>query len=405
MCGDSDRAYVFDGQRYSQLIDSVGDLLELNGVSCRTVAKGFSELTGTLAYRAPASINHALLRIVLGQRMRAWLRGADAALRWRQARESELWKSILTHCGAVVVLGIQPDTGLCRAGHDLGVHVFDVQHGVISDSDDNPYYRSATITTKPRADLPTGYLTWDEPSAEVLIPVAAKKDISVRIVGNPWFARFASPRKGDALVDEARSFWTASCSGLPSLVVTLQADLTEFAPDYVPNGVMAECLVQVIRETCNDYAWHLRLHPSQLRGPQSASVQEFLKRQFGGCENVEWKRASEAPLPLVLAEADAHITHYSAVTIEAAWMGLRTGLLDPHIRPGGKHDSLFTNERRQQFACCLPLEATAIKHFIRSARRSDMSCSIKHTDKIGDYVALVRQAIESGRGSRVRVAV
>ena len=62
---------------------------------------------------------------------------------------------------------------------------------------------------------------------------------------------------------------------------------------------------------------------------------------FRNCKNVFWDDISNFPLPLILKLTDIHLTSFSAVTIEASFFGIKTGLLY------GKVDLLheyFSNE-------------------------------------------------------------
>ena len=45
-------------------------------------------------------------------------------------------------------------------------------------------------------------------------------------------------------------------------------------------------------------------------------------------------------------------------------MGISTGLLDPHLQSGGKHDGFFRSERAWGVAESLPLSVEAIKAFM-----------------------------------------
>jgi hypothetical protein len=69
---------------------------------------------------------------------------------------------------------------------------------------------------------------------------------------------------------------------------------------------------------------------------------------------------------VALQWSDLHITHNSTATTEAAWMGVRTGLVDPNLRPGGKLSSYFAFERARQIAEIVPLDTTAIEQWIAS---------------------------------------
>lgn len=400
ICNDSDRGYVFRGKRYAQLIDSLGDRMESKGVTCSTVARGLARLTGAAAHRSPASINRVYVATVLGQRLRAIPGNSGGARDWRFEREAALWTRILGRCRPSVVIAIQPDSGVCRAASRARIPIFDLQHGII-DTEHNPYYSAARLGSMPLSDLPTGFLVWDDESRQVVAAATGSRPIATRVIGNPWFARFLHPDPGDALVTEAKADWPEADGGLPTAIVTLQHGLDQLAPDYVRNGVMADALVEAILRSCDRIAWKIRLHPSQTTGPDASRVQGFLRKTFGECRNVDWETSTRTPLPLLLSTADVHVTHYSATTIEAAWLGLHTGLLDPHIGPGGKHSHFLASERARGLAHPLPLDAAEIEAFVGSAlarRREPRGIAFHFREQIDAFAADVAADVAAAAG-------
>lgn len=285
--------------------------------------------------------------------------GRARSLRLRHHAEAALWLAVLRQTQARLVIAIQPTIGLCRASHQAGIHVYDLQHGLI---DMRGYYTPPAQTGLPPEDRPSGYLAWDEPSAVKLMSM--NSNAPVFVTGHPWYARFLRRDPHDILVNEAIAAWPKRKHDLPQVVVTLQHGIDELAPEYAPNGVMAEALVEAIRLSADRFAWQLRLHPSQTVGPDAIRIERFLKSNFEDCATVEWRVASRTPLPLLLANAAAHITHFSATTREAGWLGVRTGLLDPHFVSGGKRDDVLEFERRKGLAEVLPFEPSAIVRFL-----------------------------------------
>ena len=59
-----------------------------------------------------------------------------------------------------------------------------------------------------------------------------------------------------------------------------------------------------------------------------------------------------------------HITYNSTIVIEAAWMGVRSALLDQNIREGGNSESYYTHERSIDMAKVLPLDSDTIEQWI-----------------------------------------
>ena len=374
VCSDTDRGYVFQGKAYAQILDSLGDRLRQSGLTTQSIAGDFSRFSGKEAYGAPVTMNRFLLRNVLFFRLISLVCAqAGGAESWRKNHRTAHWRKILKKCEAKIVFAIQPEMALCRAGHEMAIPIFDVQHGIISDTEDNPYYLAKNLSVREPSDIPHGFLCWDNSSADVLRRLASQKGYGVHVIGNPWFARFALPDAEDTLVRNELSLCNGRKRSIPAILVTLQYNMNELAQEYVSNGAMASCLEQTIRETCDRYYWYIRLHPSQIRNKDSDGAKIYLQNVFGTLPNVDWDVASRVALPALLATVDLHITHFSAVTIEAAWLGVRTGLLDPHIQPSRKHGDLFTFERAHGYAELIPLETVAIMNFIESVLQREKS--------------------------------
>jgi len=219
-CHDNDRGYTFRNRAYAHFLDSMGDLLNEHRLTTQSVALPYSRLTGQGVYGRPVPINRAYLAVVLGARALTFIRGRDAGRVWEVERQERLWQRIIERCHPRLVIAIQPEPALCRAGHAMGVPVYDLQHGG-GTVDDNPRYGKAfRINTDPK-DLPQGFLCWDETSAATLEKWAMQKCIDIRVVGNPWFSRFLRAEPNDDLVKEALVQRPRLGNSLPTILVSL----------------------------------------------------------------------------------------------------------------------------------------------------------------------------------------
>ena len=369
VCQDTDRGYLFNKKAYSQILDSLGEKINKDGLKTQSLSGSFSILNGERAYGNPLTINRFLLKNILYSKILNIVLGDLRGELWLQDQKKSNWQKILKNCNAKIVFAIQPEIALCRAGHELGIRIFDVQHGVISDSADNPYYYGKNLLTMEIDDLPHGYLCWNDSSATVLEPMRLKKEFSVHVIGNPWLDRFAEPEKNDQLV-QAELLMSHKIEQ-PSILVTLQHSMYENASDYVSNGVMAISLENVIKKTCDKFFWYIRLHPAQ--NVDVGFTKNYLHDTFGHLPNIDWNISSRMALPVILQRLNLHITHFSAATIEAACMGIKTGLLDPHIRFGGKHADLYSFEISQGYAKVIELNEISIISFIVSSLKSPTS--------------------------------
>lgn len=364
VCRDSDRGYCFNGMNYSQVVDSLGEVLIKNGIKCSAINPRFQFLNDNEIYGSSGKINASYLRTYVTQKIIQLLISTNKGLTYRRKCEEKLWKNIIRTSKARIVLAIQPDVGLCRAGAALGVPVVDVQHGVIDVTAD--YYCISRMTLLEPTELPVAYLVWNENSAASLEPIASLNNAEILVIGNPWVCRFMHNNTGDQLVEDATKIWKRSGLKIPEILVTLQHGLRTLSPKSVPNGVMPDCLEKVVLDTCNFYKWRIRLHPAQMKGDERVHVENYLKSKFGLSTNIDWVECTAMPLPVALGRASLHLTHFSSVTIEATWFGLKTGLLDPELSKGGNHEHLYTYERDMQNAVQLNLNEGAIKNFIEA---------------------------------------
>lgn len=354
---DADCGYTHRGLAYSQILDSFSDLCTARGLSTVTVAHPYSRLLGAAAYGNCVSFNRGAFRVALAARLRRFAGGAGASPISAEAQRREIWGGILRQCRPACVVAIGTSGDLCAAAHAAGIPIYDFQHGLISEA--HPEYGARFLTKRPVDTLPTGYLCWDEASADVLRQGASSPEPDVRVVGNPWFQRFLVPRPNDALVTEAAQA-IKGVAGRPSVLVSLAWGMDIiYGPEHI-DTVITKRLEQAILQTADRYNWLLRLHPVQLRGKERQWVESTLRRTFGGLQSVDWEVCSRLPLPVVLSKADAHVSDYSSVTIEAAWFGVPSALLHSQFLDPDHPDTPFKAELASGLAHAVGGDADAI---------------------------------------------
>jgi hypothetical protein len=138
---------------------------------------------------------------------------------------------------------------------------------------------------------------------------------------------------------------------------------------------MCQALEFVIKRTHSKYNWLLRLHPVQIMGGEGKTCEEYLSREFGGFAGVEWRKASLAPLPILLSQTNLHITDMSSVVIEASWFGLPSALLNPCLNKGGSLENLYEHERKSGMATVLDQEVYSIESWIDEKRTCTRSAT------------------------------
>ena len=391
---DVNCAYQYQDKAYAPLCDTLGDGFVQNGLTVGSVAKPFSRRAGVMAHYSPVTFNRAIfLTVLCGWALRL-IRGRSFGVAWAHQRLTTLWINILEKAKSRCVIAIQPDKALCRAGKMKNIRICELQHGVIAD--DHPWYGERTRSDVSPMDLPNAILCWDVSSKRTLQKWMPNKGIELAIIGNPWFSRFANPEPTDRLVHEVMSAKKICNNAKPTILFSLQWGMAQdyFEADF--NGVMVAAIEGVILETHEEYNWLLRLHPKQLVGSERHATLSYLNRSFKNVAGVEWERCSQLPLPVVIQEADLHITDSSTCTVEAGWAGIRTGLLSKYFVDGGKYDSFYLHEREMGIAEILPQDKEAIKEWIQRTLCKGKAQSTLKDDYSHSLRKFVEELIEAG---------
>lgn len=358
---DNDCGYNFLGKVYSPLIDTIGDLCIMRGLKVQSVATPYSRYVGNEAHFSPVSLNRSFFMIGVAGKLLQLFREYEYRKKWTELRRVELWFQILNKANPKYVIGIQPDEFLCRAAKLHGISVYDLQHGIIHD--ENPYYGEHYRENTSVESLPDGFLCWDDRSVSVILKWAHRTKIQVLKIGNPWFLRFSRILKEDSLVIEAMADKEVISIKQPCILVSLQWGFSENYPDE-SNGIIFEALEKAILDTSDLYDWILRLHPVQLRGSERGKVIDYLDKTFGTEKTQKWLKYSYMPLPALLNKVDLHITGGSTVVIEAAWMGVQSGLMNERLTYDPKYQDIYSNERNTGMVENLPHNSEEIKVWI-----------------------------------------
>lgn len=358
---DHNCGFFFKDRAYAQIIDSFGEQCEIKGLKINSIATPFARYTGKKATFSPLSCNRIMFFYTIFGKILSIITGKKYSNNWSNSKKIDIWSKILERGKPRYVIGIQPDKNVCIACKGEGIPVFDLQHGVFSDEDE--YYGSKFHTIFSRSEVPDGFLCWDTESASIIQNWAAKENIQVYTVGNPWFQRFLYPRFNDALVNQARTDIGEITDKRPRILVSLQGGLSDKYSD-ISDNIMNRSLRKVIQNTENTYSWHLRLHPIQMYGYERISTITYLRKTFGNQKTHQWVQESSIALPVILDQTDLHITHHSSVVIEAAWMGIRSAIISECVRDGEKYDALFLRERKQGLAELVRNDPESIQQWI-----------------------------------------
>jgi hypothetical protein len=333
---DNDRSLFHDGRWYSPLVDTIEDDLRSRGIKCVSVARIISRIKGDLSYGNALSPEGAFARALVVKRLMGFLKRANYPY---SSIEEKIWGRILDATGVRRVIGIQPSRELCVACRKRGIWVADIQHGVIADS--HPWYGADFRAQDPVEQLPNAFLIWDEGSREVINSWAASKGVETWVTGNRWVARFQNSTQKDKLVQSLRERFEANeinSERKPAILLALS-----WGEVNIPNGFIADAMLRVIQLTSNTYQWFVRLHPNQLNGFATHEGRRFVQYYEENLQGyVESEVASRTALPVILSQVDVVLSWNSSVCIEAAQMGIKTGLMDPRLKIGGKHADYYS---------------------------------------------------------------
>ena len=362
---DADCSYNYRGQAYSPLIDTVVELAEREGHDVVSVATAYSRFTGVKAFASPVSLNRRFFAVALAGFMLKPFVPAQTILRWKSRCRQRLWENVLEHVCPKLIIGIRPDNYLCAASRGLSIPVYDLQHGSISP--DHIWYGQELQNETPIQECPTGMLFWDQESENVLSLWSQRVGLDTLVIGNPWFSRFANQLNDDRLVSDALKNRKLFDNNKPTILVSLQWGLAYLYYSGTEFSLMAEALKQVIRETSRQFNWALRLHPVQMRGEELKSTLAVIGAEFASVKDLNWKEASEIPLPALLSQIDLHITDFSSVVVEASWFDIPSAMLNPFLAEGKKLGTYYQAQRDSGIASLLDQDANVIKTWIEQS--------------------------------------
>jgi hypothetical protein len=202
----------------------------------------------------------------------------------------------------------------CLAARRLGIPAIDIQHGVTAG---NPAYEGWTRFPDSGFELlPSCFWCWSDEDARPLRgwPESARRQHRVVVGGHPWDA-----------------FWRADhrlAEGFKEKLPRRNAgSLTVLATLTWSSGLSTQ-LKNVIVNSPPEWNWWIRMHP--LMGRERSAIRSWCNALEG--RSIEVDRPSDLPLPLLLKEADVHLTHNSTVVQEAARGGMASVVIDPHAR-------------------------------------------------------------------------
>ncbi|MEQ1657149.1 MAG: hypothetical protein ABL896_00085 [Hylemonella sp.] len=350
-CSDADRTDAYRGLAYSKFIDALAERLKSERVIVQQFTWPYSQISKEKAWGAPKTGNRYFFLHSLLSKIFRLIGRRD----YGDARALEFYAKLLALTGARCLIGIGLPQAAIKAAAVAGVKSIELLHGY-------GYSEVPWGWGLDRTVLPSRVFVFDEVSKDTFGRLGGR-GVKVNLIPNYWYERFSS----DGGLATSSADWATSYGWIPKsrkvILVSLQwaydGDHGEYRyfSGLLKNGLFPVELLDVIKRSRESTYWIFRLHPVQLRGIRYRHHRRLLDRLVADNKNCDWIRGSSAPLPSLLRHCHGHITMSSMTAYDAAFMGVRSLLLCPTLRPGGANASMFRDIREMGYAelgACAP---------------------------------------------------
>jgi len=345
-CHDVDRGLEVEGKAYSPILDSLAQDLQDAGLKISCLANWGSILVGNRAYGSPKVMNRSFFIYRLKRKI--WSLACKHSKCRGTSKHRNPYDRVLeiTNCRCVIAIGAHEL--LIQSARGKGVHVIELIHGIglkpIPWSWDKLKVSS----------LPTGVLSLDAVTTKTFKALECK-GVQVKQINHPWFRRYnASGKPG---VPDQLKQKISDHNYTSYILVSLawgydgEASALPGVSGILPNGVIAEGLIDAIRNTRRTVFWFLRLHPLQMRNKfQYRRHIKLVNTIIDENSNAESSISSTCELRTILSHCTGHVTMMSSTSYEAAFMGVPSLLMCPTLAPGGIKEGHFSDLREEGFA-------------------------------------------------------
>jgi hypothetical protein len=329
---DADCGYLFEGKKYSQLADTLALKLHENGLTTLTIATPYSAYDPGVCYNDPVSMNRITFLGNICARALRYLTFGRKTMQISRMLRQWAWRRVIAKSKPRLVVGIQPPLELFEVCMREGIPCYDLQHGVVLPEE---LYYAALVEILRFSDQQVGILCWDEATVrKIRAATEENPHVDTPLVGNLWVRRFLHPSSSDKLTQQAIGE-APLVTGKPVILITLQWRLQELyrlrnVQETLSGWVMPQSLENIIRSTCDEFDWWIKMHPVAIGSREGQQQLNYLTRTFGGLAGVHFgPEVLGTPLPALMKFAHAHLTDSSACTLEAQQFGLVTGLWNP----------------------------------------------------------------------------
>lgn len=196
-----------------------------------------------------------------------------------------------------------PMYGLVNAANEKNIPTIDMQHGSLGER--HPSYSFNPKWPINFNILPKYFWVWDNNAELHLSKWVQGGSHKVVCFGHPWI-KFLKSNKEPRLLEQKKKIILFTLT-LGSIDVML--------PKYLLLGIQL---------TSNEFIWYLRFHPRTLEIDKRLIEETINNLKL---KNVDFRKANNNALPLILGECWAHISQSSGSLSEAALMGVQRNIV------------------------------------------------------------------------------
>jgi hypothetical protein len=195
-----------------------------------------------------------------------------------------------------------PAYGFILSAKKNKITTIDVQHG--GQGSFHSFYNFTNIPKEGFSILPDFFMNWDKSSFNVLDTAFSNTESHKAIVsGNIW-SDYLSEFSFDFNTEKKIIFYSMQTESIPVL------------HDYI---------IEAIKTSTEDYIWWLRLHPRMTRIEIDELLNSIEEHQIKNKVRLDYGK--NTPLPLILMNCFAHISHFSGCIIEAALLNVERNIV------------------------------------------------------------------------------
>ena len=317
LCHDNSRPILLNNKFYSPLIDSI--IIKLNSLSNITLALPFSKYSGSKTFGNTVNLN---LYVIIALIKRVFYFKSIFLSDINKDPLIIFYSRLLLKLDVKIIIGIQPSTEICIAANKNNIDVFDVQHGIITSSEEGSYYSLNKRKLFHDLGKPNFILCKNINSFNKILN--SKIDIKPIMIGNlnRFFYQNIYKNNSNRILFENNN---------RTILFTLQPYLAcdeEFKENNKFEGVFfPKVVLNFILNS--EFNFILKLHPAQIQ--KATTFRKHIKafdKLFSTRNNVEYIICNQKPLDYSMSISDLHITYNSATAFEAMDYNLTTILLD-----------------------------------------------------------------------------